>query len=103
MHLYHVFASICVPVSEKNICDTSDYNLHFVQGCRLVIKSLQSYAFCALIKLRPIFMIIFPVYLKHVNLKVIILYCFICHIMSDYVLINYTVFKMLQKKINISA
>jgi hypothetical protein len=39
------------------------------------------------------------VFWKHVNLKVIILYCFICHIMSDYVLTTYTGFKMLQKKI----
>lgn len=82
----------------KNICDTSDYNLHFVEGCRL-INHLQSYAFCALIKLKPSFKIIFPVCWKHVNLKFIILYCFIFHIMSDYLLITYTIFKMLQRKL----
>ena len=97
-----VVLCICINMCtsfRKNICDTSDYNLHFVESCRLVITSLQSYAFCALIKLRPSFKIIFPVCWKHVNLKVIILYCFIRHIMSDYLLITYTVFKMLQRKL----
>jgi len=97
-----VVSCICINMCtsfRKNICDTSDYNLHFVEGCGLVITSLQSYAFCALIKLRPSFKIIFPVCWKHVNLKVIILYSFICHIVSDYLLVTYTIFKMLQRKL----
>lgn len=97
-----VVSCICINMYtsfRKNICDTSDSNLHFVEGCRLVITSLQSYAFCALIKLKPSFKIIFPVCWKCVSLKVIILYCFICHIMSDFLLITYTIFKMLQRKL----
>lgn len=77
----HVFASICIPVSGKLfVTRTSDYNLHFVQGCISVITLLQSSAFCALTKLRPRFKTSFPVCWKHVKLKVIIRYYFICHI-----------------------
>lgn len=49
---------ICISMCtsfRKNICDTSDYNLHFVEGCRLVMTSPAKLCFLCLDQIKTKF------------------------------------------------